>query len=98
MLITLDERWKAGLFPPGVWFHLIHIGPEFRVLCFLMSVPNRVWGSMGPPLSYLPSFVQFYWWPKLIYICRVCVGGTPGCLQNKLGQRGLVPLLVQLIS
>src|SRR3954465_2602458 len=56
MLIILDERWKAGLFPPGVWFHLIHLGPEFRVLCFLMSVPNRVWGSMGLPcLTYLAS-------------------------------------------
>ena len=57
MLIIFDERWKAGLFPPGVWFHLIHLGPEFRVLCFLMSVPNCVWGSMGPPcLTYLASY------------------------------------------
>ena len=53
MLIILDEGWKAGLFPSGVLFHLSHLGPEFRVLCFLTSVPNRVWGSMGPPLSYL---------------------------------------------
>src|SRR3954470_14461893 len=58
MLIILDGRWKAGLFPPGVWFHLIHLGPEFRVLCFLMSVLNRVWGSMGPPcLTYLASCI-----------------------------------------
>src|SRR4051812_3261316 len=57
MLIILDERWKAGLFPPGVWFHLSHLGPEYRVLCFLMSMPNRVWGSMAPPcLTYLASY------------------------------------------
>ena len=48
MLIILDEGWESRLFPPGVLFHLSHLGPEFRVLCFLMSVPNRVWGSMGP--------------------------------------------------
>src|SRR3954467_4881233 len=58
MLIISDEGWKAGLFPSGALFHLSHLGPEFRVLCFLMSVPNRVWGAMGPPLSYLPSFVH----------------------------------------
>ena len=58
MLIILDEGWKAGLFPSGALFHLSHLGPEFRVLCFLTSVPNHVWGSMGPPLSYLPSFVH----------------------------------------
>ena len=23
MLIILNERWKAGMFPPGVWFHMI---------------------------------------------------------------------------
>src|SRR4051812_31469906 len=57
MLNILDERWKAGLFPPGIWFHLIHLGHEFRVLCFLMSVPNRVWGSMGLPcFTYLASY------------------------------------------
>ena len=56
MLIISDERWKAGMFPSGALFHLSHLGPEFRVLCFLMSVPNRVWGSMGSPcLTYLAS-------------------------------------------
>src|SRR3954464_362294 len=48
MLIIFDEGWKDGLFPSGALFHLSHLGPEFRVLCFLTSVPNRVWGSMGP--------------------------------------------------
>src|ERR1043165_8844659 len=35
--------------PPDALFHSIHLGPEFRVLCLLMSVPNRVWDSMGSP-------------------------------------------------
>src|SRR3954463_7030378 len=45
----LDERWETRLFPPGVLFHLSHLGSEFRVLCFLTSVPNRVWDAMGSP-------------------------------------------------
>ena len=58
MLIIFDERWKAGLFPSGALFHLSHLGPEFRVLCFLTSMPNRVWGSMGPLcLTYLASYI-----------------------------------------
>ena len=97
MLIILDERWKVGLFPPGVWFHLIHLGPEFWVLCFLMSVPNRVWGSMGPPcLTYLASYILVVAQDDLHLPC-VC-WWYPSFLQNKPGQRGLVPLLVHLIS
>src|SRR4051812_30742062 len=58
MLIIFDERWKAGLLPSGALFLLSHLGPEFRLLCFFMSVPNRVWGSMGPPcLTYLASYI-----------------------------------------
>src|SRR4051812_34725213 len=87
MLIILDERWKAGMFPPGDWFHLIHLGPEFRVLCFLMSMPNRVWGSMGPPcLTYLVSY-NSSGGPSCFYICNVCVcWWYPSCLQTTLGQ------------
>src|SRR3954468_434619 len=77
MLTVLDERWKAGLFPPGVWFHLIHLGPEFRVLCFLMSVPNRVWGSMGLPcITCLASYNSVVARADLYLQC-VCAGGTP---------------------
>src|SRR3954462_8960903 len=73
MLFILDERWNAGLFPPGVWFHLIHLGPEFRVLCFLTSVPNRVWGSMGLPcLTYLVAYSSSGG-PSWFYFCKVCV-------------------------
>src|SRR3954467_405558 len=76
MLIILDERWMAGLFPPVVWFHLIHLGPEFWVLCFLMSVPNRVWGSMGTPcLTYLASYILVVARADLL-LQRVCAGGT----------------------
>ena len=54
MLIIFDEGWESGLFPPGVLFHSSHLGHEFRVLCYLMSVPNHVWDSMGSPcLIYL---------------------------------------------
>src|SRR4051812_19395808 len=49
MLTIFHERLEARLFPPGVWFHLSHLGHKFQVLCFLMSVPNRVWDSMGSP-------------------------------------------------
>src|SRR3954471_21361003 len=73
MLIMLDERWKAGLFPPGVWFHLIHLGPEFRVLCFLMSVPNRVWGSMGPPCPTYLATNGSSGGPSCIYLLQTCV-------------------------
>src|SRR3954465_8971493 len=78
MLIIFDERWKAGLFPPGVWFHLSHLGPEFQVLFFLMSVPNRVCGSMGPPcLTYLASY-NSSGGPRLFTFANVCVlVGTP---------------------
>src|SRR3954469_14467289 len=78
MLIILDERWETRLFPPGVLFHLSHLGPEFRVLCFLMSVPNGVWDSMGSPfLTYLASY-NSSGGPSLFTILQcVCAGGTP---------------------
>src|SRR4051812_16926339 len=82
-----DEKWKVGLFPPGVWFHLIHLGPEFRVLCFLMSVPDRVWGSMGLPcLTCLASYILVVARADLI-LQSVCVGWYPSYFRNNTGQR-----------
>src|SRR3954465_11697483 len=88
MLIIFDETWKAGLFPPGVWFDLIHLGPEFRVVCFLTSVPNRVWGAMAPPcLTYLASYILVVARADLLLQC-VCAGWIPSCFQTKPGPRG----------
>src|SRR4051812_39673950 len=85
MLIILDERWKAGLFPSSPLFRLSHLGSEFRVLCFLMSVPNRVWGSMGPPcLTYLGSYILVVARADF-HLQRVCVGWIPSCFQTKPG-------------
>src|SRR4051812_5261516 len=90
MLIILDERWKAGLFPPGVWFHLIHLGPEFRVLCFLMSVPDRVWGSMGLPcLTCLASYILVVARADLL-LQSVCVGWYTSCSQNNTASGDMV--------
>ena len=48
---------RSRISRPDALFHLSHLGPEFWVLCFLMSMSNRVWGSMGPPcLTYLASY------------------------------------------
>ena len=56
MLIIFDERWEARV-PARCLVPSESPRPEFRVLCFLMSVPNRVCGSMGPPcLTYLASY------------------------------------------
>src|ERR1043165_9858202 len=88
MLITFDERWKAGLFPSGALFHLSHLGPEFRVLCFLTSVPNHVWGYMGPPcLTYLASYILVEARADL-HLQRVCAGWIPSCFQTKPGPGG----------
>ena len=73
MLIIFDERWKAGLFPSGALFHLSHLGSEFRVLVLCLSVPNSVWGSMGPPcLTYLASYSSSGG-PSWFYFCNMCV-------------------------
>ena len=54
MLTIFDEGWKVRLSRLDALFHSSHLGPEFRVLCLLTSVPNRVWDSMGSPcLTYL---------------------------------------------
>src|SRR3954469_11656060 len=81
-----DERWETRFFPPGVLFHLSHLGPEFRVLCFLMSVPNRVWDSMGSPcLTYLASYSSSGG-PNYFTICkRVCAWLVPQQFSNQPG-------------
>src|ERR1041384_6976143 len=91
MLIILDEGWKARLFPSGVLFHLSHLGPEFRVLCFLTSVPNRVWGSMGPPCLTCLALYSLEVARADLHLLRVCVGWYPSCFQTKPGQWGIVP-------
>src|SRR3954470_5376192 len=96
MLTYIDERWETRLFPPGVLFHLSHLGPEFQVLCFLTSVPNRVWDSMGSPLSYLPSFVHSSGGPSWFYFCNVCVlVGAPAIFETTRASGDIVFLLVQ---
>src|SRR3954470_11049282 len=88
MLIMFDERWKAGLIPSGALFHLSHLGPEFRVLCYLTSVPNRVWGAMGAPcFTYLASYIPVVARADL-HLQRVCAGWIPSCFQTKLGPGG----------
>src|SRR3954447_6229213 len=88
MLIIFYERWDARLFLLGVWFHLSHLGPEFRVLCFLTSVPNRVWGAMGPPcLTYLAPYILVVARADL-HFQRVSAGWIPSCFQTKPGPGG----------
>src|SRR3954470_22872454 len=96
MLIIFDERWKAGLFPSGALFHLSHLGPEFRVLCFLTSVPNRVWGAMGPPcLTYLASYILVVARADL-HLQSVCVlVGSPVVSKPNQGQEDIVSWLAQ---
>src|SRR3954463_15538507 len=56
MLTIFDEGWKVRLSRLGALFHSGYLRSEFRVLCHLTSVPNRVWDSMGSPcLPYLAS-------------------------------------------
>ena len=83
----------VGLFPSGALFHLSHLGPEFRVLCFLTSVPNRVWGSMGPPcLIYLASYILVVARANLHLQC-VCVGGTPAVFETSRASGDMVSLV-----
>ena len=88
MLIIFDERWKAGLFPSGALFHLSQLGSEFWVLVLCLSVPNRVWGSMGPPcLTYLASYFLVVARADL-HLQHVCAGWIPSCFQTKPGPGG----------
>src|ERR1043165_8742376 len=69
---------RSRISRPDALFHSSHLGPEFRVLCFLMSVPNRVWDSMGSPcLTYLDSNSSSGG-PSWFYFCkRVCAWLVP---------------------
>src|SRR3954463_6033892 len=62
IIIMLNIPMKDGrsrLSRLDALFHSCHLGPEFRVLCLLMSVPNRVWDAMGSPcLTYLASNIS----------------------------------------
>src|SRR3954469_14440354 len=97
MLIIFDERWKAGLFPPGALFHLSHLGSEFRVLVLWLSVPNRVWGSMGPPLLTYLSTNSSSGGPSCIYLLQMCVClvSAPAGFKITRASEDRVPLLVQ---
>src|ERR1041384_5505674 len=89
MMLTYTRRRMEGwTIPSGVLFHFSHLGPEFRVLCFLTSVPNRVWGSMGPPcLTYLALYILVVARADL-HLQRVCAGWIPSCFQTKPGPGG----------
>src|SRR3954469_17506352 len=88
------EGWTI---PSGALFHLSHLGPEFRVLCFLTSGPNRVWGFMGPPcLTYLASYILVV--ARADYICNVCVlVGSPVVSKPNQGQEDIVSWLAHLV-
>ena len=95
MLIIFHEGWKAGLFPSGALFHLSHLGPEFRVLCFLMSVPNRVWGAMGDPChTYLASY-NSSGGPSWFYFATCVCWLAPHLFSKQLGPAGHSFPLVQ---
>src|SRR3954468_22628320 len=84
------------MFPSGALFHLSHLGPEIRVLCFLTSVPNRVWGAMGPPcLTYLASYILVV--ARADFFCNVCVlVGSPVVSKPNQGQEDIVSWLGQI--
>src|SRR4051812_23800758 len=76
IIIMLTIPMKDGrcrLPRPGALFHSSHLGPEFRVLCLLTSVPNRVWDAMGSPLlTYLASNISSGG-PSRFTICKPCI-------------------------
>ena len=86
------------MFPPGVFFHLSHLGLEFRVLCFLTSVPNRVWVSMGPPcLTYLASYILVVARADL-HLQLVCVlVGSQVVSKPNQGQEDIVSWLAHFV-
>src|SRR3954469_15824275 len=84
------EDGRSRLSRPGALFHSSHLGPEFRVLCLLMSVPNRVWDSMGPPcLTYLASYISSAG-PSWFSICTVVGEAGRGPQVLIIGSRGPV--------
>src|SRR3954470_21050931 len=86
--LYLTKNGRLDYSRPVLCSILSHLGPEFRVLCFFTSVPNRVWGSMGPPcLTYLASYILVVARADL-YLQRVCAGWIPSCFQTKPGPGG----------
>ena len=52
-----DGRFRLSC--PDALFHSSHLGSEFRLLVLRLSVPNRVWDTMGSPfLTYLASNIS----------------------------------------
>src|ERR1041385_4958760 len=98
MLIYIRRRVEGWTIPSGVLFHLSHLGPEFRVLCFLTSVPNRVWGFMGPPcLTYLASYILVVARADLL-LHRVCVlVGSLVVSKPNQGQEDIVSWLAHFV-
>src|SRR4051812_35123005 len=67
--------------------------PRTRVpgIVFLDERAQSCVGCYGAPLSYLSSFVQLFWWPKLVLLLyRVCVGWRPSGFRKNPGQRNIV--------
>src|ERR1043165_3332715 len=84
---------RSRISRPDALFHSSHLGPEFRVLRLLMSVPNRVWDSMGSPcLTYLASNSSsggprcFYHSQPCIYVCWVAPSRCPLNHTGPVGQ------------
>src|SRR3954471_11662465 len=81
---------RSRLSRPDALFHSSHLGPEFRVLCLLMSVPNRVWDSMGSScLTYQDSY-NSSGGPSWFSICTVVGEAGRGPHVLRIGSRGLV--------
>src|SRR4051812_43305840 len=86
---------RSRLSRPDALFHSSHLGPEFRILCLLMSVPNRVWDAMGSPcLTYLDSN-DSSGGPSWFCHLKTCVCECqPRRFQTTQASRERVPLLV----
>src|SRR3954462_12659613 len=86
MLTIFNKGWKVRLSRLGALFHSSHLGPEFRVLCLLMSVPNRVWDAMGSPcLTYLAENISSGGPSYFYHLNLVCVTGRPPADFKQLG-------------
>src|SRR3954468_21921823 len=87
MLIYIRRRMEGWTIPVRCFVPFESPRTRVPVLCFLMIVPNRVWGAMGPPcLTYLASYILVVARADL-YLQRVCVGSYPSCFRNTPGQR-----------
>ena len=66
MLTIFAEGWKVQAIPPRRF--VLFETPRTRVpgIVSLDERASSCVGCYGVPLSYLPSFKQFQWWPKLL--------------------------------